>query len=171
MRQERSRFDTAAGEPDPATVAYDEPDFMLEVVAQLSHYARRAPEVSQRSGVSVRVSVANLETLAANALRRAVTLGETSASPRISDLGALIPSTVGKIELESLSDEVPEGAHRGPDSSAARSMTSSGGASMSRPCAEVIEAFDAGSSSGPGNRCRRASTCAGCARCPACRPR
>ncbi len=143
MRQERSRFDTAAGEPDPATVAYDEPDFMLELVAQLSHLARRAPEVSQRSGVSVRVSVANLETLAANALRRAITLGETSAAPRISDLGALIPSTVGKIELESLSDEVPE--ERVVDRLIARSIHDVFGRRVDLgTLAEVIEAFDAG---------------------------
>ena len=81
---------------------------MLEIVAELSHLARRASEVSQRSGVSVRVSISNLETLSANAVRRAVRLGETAAAPRISDLGALIPSTIGKLELESLSDEVPE---------------------------------------------------------------
>ena len=35
-------------------------------------------------------------------------LGEPTAAPRISDLGALIPSTTGKIELETLNDEAPE---------------------------------------------------------------
>jgi magnesium chelatase subunit I len=81
---------------------------MLEIVAELSHLARRAPEISQRSGVSVRVSIANLETLHANATRRALRLGEASAAPRISDLGAIIPSTTGKVELETLGDESPE---------------------------------------------------------------
>jgi magnesium chelatase subunit I len=141
MRQERSRFD-AAGEPGDE-VAYDEPDFMLEVVAQLSHLARRAPEVSQRSGVSVRVSVANLETLAANALRRAIALDETSAAPRVSDLGALIPSTVGKIELESLSDEVPE--ERIVDRLIARSIHEVFGRRVDMGTLdEVVEAFDSG---------------------------
>ena len=102
MRQERPRFD---GDDGPTI---EEPDFMLQVVAELTHLARRAPEISQRSGVSVRVSIANLETLLANALKRAVRLGETSAAPRVSDLGALIPSTTGKIELETMSDESPE---------------------------------------------------------------
>jgi magnesium chelatase subunit I len=143
MRQERSRFHTAAGEPDPHGIVYDEPDFMLEVVAQLSHLARRAPEVSQRSGVSVRVSVANLETLAANALRRAVLLDETAAAPRVSDMGALIPSTVGKIELESLSDEVPE--ERIVDRLIARSIHDVFGRRVDLDTlAEVIEAFDSG---------------------------
>jgi magnesium chelatase subunit I len=101
MEQERSRFDD-----DAPTV--EEPRFMLELVAELSHLARRAPEISQRSGVSVRVSVANLETLLASALKRAIRLGEPSAAPRVSDLGALIPSTTGKVELESMGDETPE---------------------------------------------------------------
>jgi magnesium chelatase subunit I len=143
MRQERSRFLTAAGEPDLHGIAYEEPEFMLEVVAQLSHLARRAPEVSQRSGVSVRVSIANLETLEANALRRAVALDETAAAPRVSDLGALVPSTVGKIELESLSDEVPE--ERIVDRLIARSLHEVFGRRVDiASLAEVIEAFDSG---------------------------
>ena len=81
---------------------------MLELVAELSHLARRSPEISQRSGVSVRVSIANLETLQANALKRAIRLGEPSGAPRVSDLGALLPSTTGKIELETMGDEAPE---------------------------------------------------------------
>ena len=81
---------------------------MLELIAELSHLARRSSEVSQRSGVSVRVTIANHETLAAAALKRAVRLGETSAAPRISDLSAVVASTAGKIELETLGDETRE---------------------------------------------------------------
>jgi magnesium chelatase subunit I len=103
MRQERTRFEDVPGGPH-----LEEPPYMLEVLAELSHLARRAPEVSQRSGVSVRVSTANLETILANAYKRAVRLGEQSASPRISDLTAIIPSTTGKIELETLGDSNPE---------------------------------------------------------------
>jgi magnesium chelatase subunit I len=84
------------------------PDFMLETIAELSHLARRSPEVSQRSGVSVRVSIANLETVSASAVKRAARLGEQVAVPRISDLPAVVASTLGKIELETLTDEVPE---------------------------------------------------------------
>jgi len=103
MRQERTRFEDGEGAPQ-----VEEPVYMLELVAELSHLARRSPEISQRSGVSVRVSTTNLEALLANALKRAVRLGESTASPRVSDLGALIPSTTGKIELETLNDEAPE---------------------------------------------------------------
>jgi magnesium chelatase subunit I len=56
--------------------------------------------VNQASGVSVRMSIANYETLAANALRRALRAGEDLAVPRVSDLDALETSTLGKIELE-----------------------------------------------------------------------
>ena len=103
MRQERMRFEDVPGGPH-----LEEPPYMLEVLAELSHLARRTPEVSQRSGVSVRVSTANLETLLANAYRRAVRLRESTASPRISDLVALLPSTTGKIELETVGDNIPE---------------------------------------------------------------
>jgi magnesium chelatase subunit I len=84
------------------------PGFMKEIVAELSQLARRSSEVSQRSGVSVRVTIANHETLGAAALKRAVRLGEPSASPRISDLPAVVASTAGKIELETLGDETRE---------------------------------------------------------------
>ena len=81
---------------------------MKEILAELSQLARRSSEVSQRSGVSVRVTIANHETLAAAALKRAVRLGEPSAAPRISDLPAVVASTAGKIELETLGDETRE---------------------------------------------------------------
>jgi magnesium chelatase subunit I len=60
--------------------------------------------VNQRSGVSVRLSVANLEVLAANAVRRALRSGEREVVPRVCDLDALASSTAGKIEIESLEE-------------------------------------------------------------------
>jgi len=80
------------------------PRYMVEVVATLSHLAREAPQVNQRSGVSVRLTVANLETLVANAARRALVLGETQVVPRVSDLDALAASTSGKVEIEALEE-------------------------------------------------------------------
>jgi len=76
------------------------PRFMEEIVAEMTLQARASPDVSQTSGVSVRVSIANYETLVANALRRALALGEREAAPRISDLPALEASTTGKLEFE-----------------------------------------------------------------------
>ena len=102
VRQEKQRF---AGGDEPAIAV---PPFVEELLAELTHLARRSPEINQRSGVSVRVTVANTEVLEAAALRRAVRLGETVAAPRVSDLGAVVASTVGKIELESVGDDAPE---------------------------------------------------------------
>ena len=80
------------------------PEFMARIVAQLSHLARQSPNISQRSGVSVRLSVANREVLEAAAVRRALRLGESLAVPRVSDLDSLVASTAGKVELETLDD-------------------------------------------------------------------
>ncbi len=53
------------------------PGFMTEIVAEMSQQARRSPHINQRSGVSVRLSIANYETLVANATRRSLRHGET----------------------------------------------------------------------------------------------
>ena len=94
-------------EARPATIGDVQvhyPAFMEEIVAQISHLARANANVSQRSGVSVRVSVSNHELLAANAVRRGLRAGETVVAPRVSDLEALVASTAGKIEIESVDD-------------------------------------------------------------------
>jgi magnesium chelatase subunit I len=80
------------------------PDFMAEVVAELSQLARQSPHLNQRSGVSVRLTIANYETLTANATRRALRAGETEVVPRVSDLQALVASTQGKVEIETLEE-------------------------------------------------------------------
>jgi magnesium chelatase subunit I len=85
-------------------VKVDVPAYMTAVVASISQLARQSPQVNQRSGVSVRLGVANYETLAAAAARRGLRLGETEAVPRVSDLTALVSSTAGKVELDSLDD-------------------------------------------------------------------
>ena len=107
VAQEKHRFGVE-GEADAATPTVVVPPFMEELVVEITHLARRSPEISQRSGVSVRVSVANMEVLEAAALKRAVRLGEAVGAPRVSDLGAVVASTVGKVELELVGDEAPE---------------------------------------------------------------
>ena len=66
---------TSFDDPAATSVPVEVPGFMREVVAELSQLARRSSEVSQRSGVSVRVTIANHETLMAAALKRAVRTG------------------------------------------------------------------------------------------------
>ncbi len=103
MRQEKQTFPEQAEIPPVAT-----PPFMEELVAELTHLARRSPEISQRSGVSVRVSVANMEVLEAAAIKRAVRLREPTAAPRVSDLGAVLAATSGKVEVETVGEDTPE---------------------------------------------------------------
>jgi magnesium chelatase subunit I len=80
------------------------PEFMQQIIAEITHLARRSPEISQRSGVSVRVTISNYENVMSNALRRAIRLNERLAVPRVSDLPAIIASTSGKIELDTVGE-------------------------------------------------------------------
>ena len=81
------------------------PDFMSEVVATITHLARASTHINQRSGVSVRLTVSNAETLVANAARRALRADESEVVPRVSDLEALAASTAGKVELDTFDDD------------------------------------------------------------------
>ncbi|MCH2171677.1 sigma 54-interacting transcriptional regulator [Myxococcota bacterium] len=76
------------------------PPFLEDIIAQMTFEARLSPDINQASGVSVRMSIRNFETLLAAAVQRALRTGEDEAVPRISDLSALVASTAGKIELE-----------------------------------------------------------------------
>ena len=84
------------------------PAFMEAIVGELTLQSRASPDVNQSSGVSVRMSIANYETLVANALRRALKLGEQHAVPRITDLEAIVQATAGKLELEYAGEERSE---------------------------------------------------------------
>ena len=84
------------------------PQYMKEIIAEITQLARKSPEINQRSGVSVRVSIANYETVLSNAIRRAVVLDEKLAVPRISDLPYIMSSTSGKIEFEGFEDAKEE---------------------------------------------------------------
>jgi magnesium chelatase subunit I len=85
------------------------PRFMQEIVAETTMQARKHPDVNQASGVSVRMTIASYETLVANAVRRALRLGESQAVPRISDLAALEAAMLGKLELEQATTGRAEG--------------------------------------------------------------
>ncbi len=112
MRQEARPLDIAAPADDPSGLGGARvlvPEYLGQVIATVSHLARASNHVNQRSGVSVRLSVANYEALAANALRRGLRSGERSVVARVDDLEALAASSIGKIEIESL-EEGREGA-------------------------------------------------------------
>jgi magnesium chelatase subunit I len=97
MDQEAQSFESAG-------YTLQVPAYMKEIVAEITHLARKSPDISQRSGVSVRVSIANFENVVSNAFKRSVRLRESTVVPRVSDLPAVMASTAGKIELETLGD-------------------------------------------------------------------
>ncbi|HSR13310.1 MAG TPA: magnesium chelatase [Thermodesulfobacteriota bacterium] len=103
MEQERNRFD------DDGAFTTTIPDYFKELIAEITALARKSPEVNQRSGVSVRVSIANYESIISNAMRRAIRLDETEVVPRVSDLPSLIASTSGKIEFETVEEDRNQG--------------------------------------------------------------
>jgi magnesium chelatase subunit I len=76
------------------------PYFMSEIIEEISVVARRSQYIDQESGVSARFSIANFRTMIASARQRAAVLGERPAVPRISDLGHLYSSSLGKLELD-----------------------------------------------------------------------
>ncbi|MFO0951850.1 MAG: sigma 54-interacting transcriptional regulator [Isosphaeraceae bacterium] len=75
------------------------PVYIKEIVEEVSRLARTSPHVNQASGVSVRMSIANLENVVSNAERRALLNRERWVVPRASDVAHVIPSSRGKIEL------------------------------------------------------------------------
>jgi magnesium chelatase subunit I len=104
VEQEVEIMDQEASVLDLGDYHLNVPDFMKEIVAEITHHARQSPDINQRSGVSVRTSISNYEALVANAFRRALRLGEAEVVPRISDLEYLIPSLQGKIEFEAMEE-------------------------------------------------------------------
>ncbi len=81
------------------------PYFMKEIIEQISIAARKSKYVDHASGVSARFSIANYRTMVASARHRAVRLGEKPAVPRISDLGHLYSSSLGKLELDMMGSQ------------------------------------------------------------------
>jgi magnesium chelatase subunit I len=101
MEQEIPVFDREAS-------AVRVPSFMKEICAQVTFEARASNEINQSSGVSVRVTINNYESLLSNAEKRAVRLGEREIVPRLSDLHSVLASTAGKIELEYVGEDKRE---------------------------------------------------------------
>ena len=79
------------------------PFFMKQIIEETSRAARKSRYIDQSSGVSARFSIANYQTMIASARRRGAVLGEKPAVPRISDLGHLYSSSLGKLEVDLMS--------------------------------------------------------------------
>lgn len=92
---EKGSEEAAEGQPEVIV-----PYFMKELIEEISRAARESKYVDHDSGVSARLSLANYRTMIASARHRAAILDETPAVPRISDLGHLYASSLGKLELD-----------------------------------------------------------------------
>ena len=81
------------------------PDFIKEILAQLTFEARKSSEINQSSGVSVRMTINNYESMISNAEKRVLRLKEKEVVPRVSDLHAMMASTCGKVEIEYIGED------------------------------------------------------------------
>ena len=144
MDQERSLF------PDEDNLII--PNFMKEILAEITAQARSSSEINQRSGVSVRVSISNLEILLSNSVRRSIRHGDTLACPRVSDLPYIVASFGGKIELETF-EEGREG--RVMEDLTKRAVLRVFGAYFDvADLEEIVTAFDLGNSAETGSEKR-----------------
>lgn len=145
------------------------PSFLKSVVAEMTMRARRHADINQQSGVSVRMSIDNTETLIGCAEKRAARLGESAGCPRLTDLPALLSTSSGKIELEGLGDETQERQiiehleHEAIRTVFAESVGL-------EPLADVIAAFDAGATMRVGDTVPTAEYAGQAARVPGLSP-
>ena len=97
MEQEHTRF-----QDDDYTVTV--PDYMKEIVAEITRLARRRARTDLAAGVAGRAASADCEARLANARGGSVRTGEKEVGPRISDLPYRIRTLGGKIEFETVED-------------------------------------------------------------------
>src|ERR1022692_417669 len=109
LEEEIAVMEQEATLPPESGMALRVPPFVKEIIAQITFEARGSNEINQTSGVSVRVSINNFESILSNAEKRAIINGENEIVPRVSDLHSLYASTAGKIELEYVGEDKKEG--------------------------------------------------------------
>ena len=100
IEHEIAIMEQEAAYPPRGEMAVRVPQFMKDILAQITFEARGSNEINQSSGVSVRVTINNFESIVSNAEKRAVINGENEIVPRVSDLHSAYASTAGKLELE-----------------------------------------------------------------------
>ncbi len=90
------KADTSSRSHTPEVVV---PVYLRRIIERTVSQARTSSHINQASGVSVRTSIACLETLVSSAERRGLLTGEDPVQARVSDLDHLVAATRGKIEL------------------------------------------------------------------------
>jgi magnesium chelatase subunit I len=108
IEDEIAIMDQECSYPADSTLPLRVPQFLKDILAQITFEARASNEINQASGVSVRVTINNLESVMSNAEKRAVINGENEIVPRLSDLHWAYASTAGKLELEYVGEDKKE---------------------------------------------------------------
>jgi magnesium chelatase subunit I len=121
------------------------PEFILRAVEQIAFEARDDQRIDRRSGVSQRLPISVIENVISNAERRHLLTGEKSATARVSDIYAALPSITGKLELEY------EGEQRGAANVARDLIKTAVGKTFEAyfghiDCGEIVAWFDDGGS-------------------------
>jgi magnesium chelatase subunit I len=108
LEDEIAIMDQECSYPVDSSLPLRVPQFLKDILAQITFEARGSNEINQASGVSVRVSINNLESVMSNAEKRAVINSENEIVPRLSDLHSAFASTAGKLELEYVGEDKKE---------------------------------------------------------------
>jgi len=108
LEDEIAIMDQECSYPADSALPLRIPQFLKDILAQITFEARASNEINQASGVSVRVTINNLESVMSNAEKRAVINGENEIVPRLSDLHSAYASTAGKLELEYVGEDKKE---------------------------------------------------------------
>jgi magnesium chelatase subunit I len=108
LEDEIAIMDQECSYPADSALPLRVPQFLKDILAQITFEARASNEINQASGVSVRVTINNLESVMSNAEKRAVIIGENEIVPRLSDLHSAYASTAGKLELEYVGEDKKE---------------------------------------------------------------
>lgn len=88
-----------AQEIDKSNAKIEVPEFVRDIIEEVSFQARQSEYVDQTSGVSARVSISAYEILLSNIQRRALKNKDKDRFPRMTDLYLIVPAITGKIEL------------------------------------------------------------------------
>ena len=108
LDDELAIMEQEAASLDQRSKKVEVPRFMKEILGNLTFEARKSNDINQSSGVSVRVTINNFESMISNAEKRALRCKENDIVPRVSDLHALSASTNGKIEMEYAGEDKKE---------------------------------------------------------------
>ena len=108
IQDEMTIMEQESAPMDQRSQAVRVPQFIKEILGHMTFEARKSNEINQSSGVSVRVTINNYESLISNAEKRSLRLKESEVVPRVSDMHSILASTSGKIEMEYVGEDKKE---------------------------------------------------------------